>query len=218
MSIFKNAKVGMLTTNEKANITLTAEENLNLSVPMKKGDINVKQHLYIITDDEILPNDYYINTINNIVSQASKNHKNSNGIVGSKLKKIIATTDKSLQIIKENYPKKSQRTIINLPQPSPEFINKYIDEYNKGNIIIDVLVEYWNGVYENEYDTSIKLDKNGFITIKKKEVKLYSEQKVYEIASNAYILGLSNSHIVGHSEENFDVYLTKFKDWIKTIL
>lgn len=188
MSIFKNAKVGMLTTNEKANITLTAEENLNLSVPMKKGDINVKQHLYIITDDEILPNDYYINTINNIVSQASKNHKNSNGIVGSKLKKIIATTDKSLQIIKENYPKKSQRTIINLPQPSPEFISKYIEEYNKGNIITNVMVEYstMNKGYtdENDYPYQeieiLKTDSNNCITITKVKDS-WSRGEIYNI-------------------------------------
>ena len=44
--------------------------------------------------------------------------------------KIIATTDISL--VKE----------YNLPQPSQQFIQKYIEEYNKGNIITDVLVEY----------------------------------------------------------------------------
>ena len=30
----------------------------------------------------------------------------------------------------------------NLPQPSQQFIQKYIEEYNKGNVITDVLVEY----------------------------------------------------------------------------
>ena len=44
--------------------------------------------------------------------------------------KIIATTDISL--VKE----------YNLPQPSQQFIQKYIEEYNRGNIITDVLVEY----------------------------------------------------------------------------
>ena len=30
----------------------------------------------------------------------------------------------------------------NFPTPSQQFITKYIEEYNKGNIIADVLVEY----------------------------------------------------------------------------
>lgn len=41
-------------------------------------------------------------------------------------REVLATTDTSL----------------NLPQPSKQFIEKYIEEYNKGNVITDVLVEY----------------------------------------------------------------------------
>ena len=41
-------------------------------------------------------------------------------------REVLATTDDSLR----------------LPQPSQQFIQKYIEEYNRGNIITDVLVEY----------------------------------------------------------------------------
>ena len=58
-------------------------------------------------------------------------------------KKIIATTDTSLNYIEHDdtvpYPKGVQ---IRLPQPSQQFITKYIEDYNKGNVITDVLVEY----------------------------------------------------------------------------
>ena len=34
---------------------------------------------------------------------------------------------------------------ITIPKPSDSFISKYIEEYNKGNIITDLLVEYEEG-------------------------------------------------------------------------
>jgi hypothetical protein len=77
------------------------------------------------------------------------------GILGCKKHKIIATTDTSLgnyiwkQTNKKSKPYNVQQNIeatkkvfIPLPQPSQQFIEKYIEEYNKGNIITDVLVEY----------------------------------------------------------------------------
>ena len=73
-------------------------------------------------------------------------------------KKIIATTDTSLLIdtyINQGDTVKGDLIIkrgsdyttglkgrINLPQLSEQFIQKYIEEYNRGNIISDVLVEY----------------------------------------------------------------------------
>ena len=75
--------------------------------------------------------------------------------------KIIATTDISL--VKE----------YNLPEPSQSFIQKYIEEYNKGNTITDVLVEY---EFDNEghtdnpgwHNQKLKVNsKDNTITIKK---------------------------------------------------
>lgn len=73
------------------------------------------------------------------------------------VKKIIATTDESLYFKDTNKnPKQYMGSYIsmslgeNLPQPSQQFIQKYIGEYNKGNIITDVLVEY-NDTSKNEF-------------------------------------------------------------------
>lgn len=54
------------------------------------------------------------------------------------VRKIIATTDTSLEIVSKGINPVYEK----LPQPSQQFIEKYIDSYNKGEIITDVLVEY----------------------------------------------------------------------------
>ena len=99
----------------------------------------IPQHLYIISDDEIKENDYCLNLETNTVF---KMHKH--GLpTSNRNKKIIATTDTSLNYIEHDdtvpYPKGVQ---IRLPQPSQQFITKYIEDYNKVNVITDVLVEY----------------------------------------------------------------------------
>ena len=55
------------------------------------------------------------------------NHKNKYYFkTKSGYKEILSSTD----------------VLLDLPQPSQQFIQKYIEEYNKDNIITDVLVEY----------------------------------------------------------------------------
>ena len=87
------------------------------------------QHLYFTSDEEIKEEDYCIidlgeNTRVVRVKSLNGGHQiyNVDIIEGyakiSDLKKIIASTDTSL----------------GLPQPSTAFIEKYISEYNKGNI------------------------------------------------------------------------------------
>ena len=58
-------------------------------------------------------------------------------------KKIIATTDKSLglsDVGKQGYSTDEFNPI--LPQPSESFIKEYIESYNKGEVVKDVMVEY----------------------------------------------------------------------------
>jgi len=56
-------------------------------------------------------------------------------------KKIIATTDSSLLLPLITF-KEWDGKPRNLPQPSPEFIQKYIKAYNERNPITEVMVEY----------------------------------------------------------------------------
>jgi len=78
-------------------------------------------HLYVLLDDEIKEGDWIYYELDRKVSQIKSMyiHKEWANITknGVFCKKIIATTDTSL----------------NLPQPSKQFIEKYIEEYNKGN-------------------------------------------------------------------------------------
>ena len=148
MSKFKKAKVVMLPTNEKATIG-----DLGLSINVlnfaKNNDwINIynpiKQHLYIISDDEIKEGDWCINTGGNI--KDSFPFRVTKEVMGNKfIKKIIASTDESLNNLPEkpNFSSYMSFSLGNpLPQPSKQFIQKFIEEYNRGNVITDVLVEY----------------------------------------------------------------------------
>ena len=115
------------------------------------------QHLYIISDDEIKEGDWCINTGGNI--KDSFPFRVTKEVMNNKfIKKIIATTDTSLLIdtyINQGDTVKGDLIIkrgsdyttglkgrINLPQPSKQFIQKFVEEYNKGNVITDILVEY----------------------------------------------------------------------------
>lgn len=53
-------------------------------------------------------------------------------------REVLATTDSSLWRPSHKYAS----DVILLPQPSQQFIEKFIEEYNRGNVITDVLIEY----------------------------------------------------------------------------
>ena len=148
MEQFKRAQVIILPTEQYTNLCL----GHNLSYVESKNSISIDaiwksiklqypykpQHLYIISDDEIKEgeeNTYYYDSNFNKVSKwigESATYCKTN------FKKIIATTDTSLTI-KHKYSPYLRDW--DLPQPSQQFIEKYIEEYNNGNIITDIKVE-----------------------------------------------------------------------------
>lgn len=161
--MFKRAKVVMLPTNEKAQIHMTPEGHMYKSVEefIQASQAYKSYHLYITSDDEIKEGDWCLNLKNNHIFQASytdANNINSTDTAYDKYnscKKIIATTNIHLgwtNIGQDergntlgNYITKGNGALLNsydLPQPSQAFIEKYVEEYNKDNIITDVLVEY----------------------------------------------------------------------------
>ena len=158
MSTFKNAKVIILPTNEPSKLgNLATYQGHSLAKVIKEGVKPINTivqfwNLYIISNDKIKEDDWCIDSNRNIFQ-----HKNHFPIsIGQR--KIIATTDTSLLIdtyINQGDTVKGDLIIkrgsdyttglkgrINLPQPSKQFIQKYVKEYNKGNITTDVLVEY----------------------------------------------------------------------------
>ena len=141
MNQLKRAQVVMLPTNNTINV-LKGYTNKSLlfkySPEYKSTPAEIKYmsyfHLYIISDDEIKKGDWKLDIFmdNPKPILADKNYSSVF------TRKIIATTDTSLKTPLEYY---GLNDVAQLPQPS-QFITKYIEEYNKGNVITDVLVEY----------------------------------------------------------------------------
>ena len=222
MSTFKKGKVVMLPTNER--VINTKEYQLLLSnslfwtskIEIERYDEgwfflnnssnpnscaitvpnveNLKhQHLYIISDDEIKEGDWCIDS-NAIIFQ----HKNHFPIsIGQR--KIIATTNPLLKIEIDGNRGDLLPDVsfdINLPQPSKQFIEKYIEEYNKGNIITDVLVEYEEGKsYSGNEGLIIKEwlkinPKDNTITIKKVKDS-WTREEILDDIEQSMIQGLN---------------------------
>ena len=162
MRSFKKAKVVMLPTNQKSRLFKGGESLNYLSHAVDDGEgWRSPQHLYIISDDEIKESDYcYSYKTNKIVKATCDVSKKANKNIGF-WKKVIATTDNSLQWLDEserNYELARPNGLWKcLPQPSQQFIQKFVEEYNKGNVITDVLVEY--NIYNNPIDWSLSLSK-----------------------------------------------------------
>lgn len=105
----------------------------------------VKQHLYIISNDEIKKGDWFI--YDNKIYKSILTNGECITIEGgyglsflkTECKKIISTTNK-LPLNDCTTPWTLEHKYI--PQPSQQFIEKYIECYNKGEIITDILVEY----------------------------------------------------------------------------
>ena len=154
----KSAQVVMLPTNEKAVIGFLTQKGkerghlVHFDRPMPNILDSENQHLYFLSDEEIKEGDWYINTWGDglpmLCQVNSKEEADDCNRLKHCCKKIIATTDKSLVITKD-LGEISREDI--LPQPSQSFIEKFVEEYNKGNIIKEVMVEYEisNTVYAN---------------------------------------------------------------------
>ena len=128
----KPSKLGDLATYQGKSLAKVIKEGVNL-----KNTTVQFWNLYIISDDEIKEGDWIITNIHNKIEQVL-NNQTSLKFYQERAKKIIATTDSSLWRPSHKYAS----DVILLPQPSQQFINKYIEEYNKGNMITDVLIEY----------------------------------------------------------------------------
>ena len=154
--MYKNCNVVMLPTNENAsNIVKILKDTISYTTTENISG-GTYQHLYITSDEEIKEGDYTIycsiwlcKILKHYGDQVLvvKVHDNTQIIVLiPEHKKIIATTDKNLVT---KYDERFEDVTINknslnqkLPQLPQQFIYDYIAEYNKGNVITEVMVEY----------------------------------------------------------------------------
>lgn len=175
--MFKKVKVVMLPTNEKAKICLDYKK-LTLYQNTLINCTQSWQHLYFLSDEEI---DFKKDYAYHIDAVRNRHIIAPNTWVPNPLfcSKIIATTDKFLsKTIKSSYVQfgdnVEETKIEFLPQPSQSFIEKFVEDYNKGNVITEVMVEYeWNKtdkkIREVEiFDDVLKINpKDNTITIRK---------------------------------------------------
>ena len=147
----------MLPTNEKVAGVLCKISNIltyQKGLVTNGGHIQA-QHLYILSDEEIKEGDWvYENNLNQEtkIYQILKREdrlmffrfrsvpiwldKDQHGC-----KKIIATTDYLILKTSKSINKKQFPDII-VPQIPQSFIEYFVEQYNKGNIITKVMVEY----------------------------------------------------------------------------
>lgn len=138
--MWKRCSIVMLPT-EKA----TASIGKDLINTLYLFTINFEpQHLHITSDEEIKEGDWFLNITKNTIHQCNEVNNNicsglNHGEYHGKFecRKIIASTDSNLMLRFND-----GSGFYTCPQPSQEFIDKCISEYNKGNIIADVMVEY----------------------------------------------------------------------------
>ncbi len=223
MSTLKKCKIVMLPTNQQTKYLMVYSDvektkgKLILN-GLKNDEYKEYQHLYIISDDEIKEGDYFLadNRLNTTSNKGLPNWvlckctkvKNSwvycneipdEGHNGDWCKKIIATTDESL----------------NLPQPSQQFIQKFVEEYNRGNIITDVLVEYelisneeyfGNTINPDDdvpyFDENLKINpKDSTITIKKAKDSYTREEVVKLLVDCCGEVSCEDGKLLGKSPE-----------------
>ena len=224
MSVKRKAKVVMLPT-KKADNALKGYIDGSLLFKYQKEYKTIEAekgftgyyHLYLLSDDEIQENDwcYDAETFSiEIVKSSLLNLIKHTGIKFRK-EKIIATTNSSLKIIIDyNYGRGILRETVRLPQPSQSFIQKFIDAYNSGNPITDVMVEYEEYFHSPSpigmsVDERLKVNpKDNTITITKVKDS-WSREEVIVI-----LLKLFRERVKfpSHNSEEMEEYYNK---WIK---
>ena len=146
--MWKTCNVVMLATNEKANIGDLAIIEGILKQTFSNTIKQELQHLYITSDEEIKEGDYIILFSNRrgyeikqvksiYIKDKTLECTDKELVMLEQSRKVIATTDSSLMYYSNN-----GRVGYNLPNLSQQFIQHYIEEYNKGNVITKVDVEY----------------------------------------------------------------------------
>jgi len=197
MSTFKMRDVVMLPTKKAENCLillsiLKLEYHKQYFTKEYLQHIYAKAfHLYFLSQGEIKEGDWVLWSHGNSLQQVKELNVHNNTVEFkderysgylSSCKKIIATTDSSLthEIFIEGMPAQ-----VPLPKPTQSFLEVFVKEYNKGNQIEKVMVEY-----ENDYEQvvpmgalcgqKLKIKKDNTITIR--EVKSsWSREEVIEL-------------------------------------
>lgn len=241
---YQEAEVVMLETKTNSHISIQQYSGeLQFCKTSSKPGLSLNQHLYILSDEEIKEGDwvianyfdekYYVVQANNILLG---NVEHGEALLFSAggftheigfCKKIIATTDINLLYTQERTARgkfenltfekgwnKANFKPTYLARLSDSFIQEYIEEYNQGNQIKKVFVEYEKsyglvqkglpGFPEDDiswwYD-KLKVDSNNQVTLKKVEPELYTREQVEKLLIDLWAADLNKRQ--------------EIEDWIK---
>lgn len=147
------------------------------------------QHLYFLSDEEIKEEDWYFSKIHNKIFQSIHRDQYFENEF-----KIIASTDLS----------------IDLPQPSKEWIEYFVSEWNKGNKIKQVMIGYKKklnifidgDITNSTFNYSLDVDSDNTIIITPIKA-IFSREEVIGLVNEAYLNGIK------------DIGLDKHNLWIK---
>ena len=239
--------VVMLSTNNKSDLRLIRGYDGNVlgynplmssaQLHNNKDSTISYHHLYITSDEEIKESDWFLADIRNHISENNGNpiwelkqctHIDNSWIFTKEVgigfnpnwcKKIIATTDELY--LSELFPVDNEIHSLTsrLPQPSQQFIEKYIEEYNKGNIISEGLVEVevdlenynnWEPPFpykslDEQVFYKLKLDSQNTITIRKIKDS-WNREEVIDLCRSAYLYGEQGA---------LKLHNGVFKEWIE---
>jgi hypothetical protein len=196
---YKKHQIVMLATEKPSKLNLHTETQvLRLGGNIKSlNETAINQHLYILSN--ICKNgEWYLDKDTNTVKKNETGHELS---YSQNCFGIVATTDSSLTIKENVHPLAAGN--VPLPRPSDAFVQKFVKEYNRGNVISEVLIEYENAPFEDENNPAditykkLKIVSDNTITIKKIEETWTDVLKNY---------GKSNNLSMLHSEV-FDAFV-----------
>jgi len=156
----------------------------------------IGQHLYILSSEEIKKNNWKLCLNDNLISQYLSKKSIESDSKCENCKKIIATTDSSLETVTSGVIKTEKGhygfTTLKPFEIPQSFIEYFINEYNKGNVISKVLVEVENKSVEQLNDMyginhwrnqQIKLNQNNEISILTKSKQETVEDKIKTLIS-----------------------------------
>ena len=215
----KRAQVHMLPSNKNNIATLILKHNsvgtLYFNHKMKDTKtLGNWQHLYVTTDEEPKEGDWVYSLLSNSIFQVEKfvlGHvfeDRYTNISIENVRKIIATTDKSLKLpcnclgmsdkVKCDWMCKTHRDYM-LPQPSQAFIEKFVKEYNTG------IKTTW------ETDLQLKVDSYNTITIHPIKDS-WTEKKFMEFKQLADNIIIPACNILPNT---YDEEIDEYFNWIK---
>jgi hypothetical protein len=186
MNNFKEHDVVMIAIDKASTISkFQNKDKLEYSDYLNMGDYVVNrqaQHLYIISDDEIKVGEWGMVNTGLLLTPLLATKENILKLKDYSFKKIIATTDNSLTF--NNLIRLDVKRKIETPQIPQSFIEHYIAEYNKSNVITKVMVEYFV-THETGYDKPLCIKLNPDNTINIKPIKdNWNREEVVQLLLN----------------------------------